>query len=59
MAHARKHLECAAQEPLCAWIEQGRLDYRPFVSVEFPVAEIGQAIDLLATREASKIFLRY
>ena len=52
-------LECAAQEPLCAWIEQGRLDYRPFLSAEFPVAEIGQAIDLLATREASKILLRY
>ena len=52
-------LECAAQEPLCDWIEQGRLDYRPFLSAEFPVADIGRAIDLLATREASKIFLRY
>ena len=52
-------LECAAQEPLCDWIEQGSLDYRPFLSAEIPVADIGQAIDLLATREASKIVLRY
>ena len=51
--------ECAAQEPLCAWIEQQRLDYREFLSAEFPVAAIDRAIALLASHEASKIFLRY
>ena len=29
------------------------------VPPQIPVADIGQAIDLLATREASKIVLRY
>ena len=52
-------LECAAQEPLCTWVEQGRLDHRPFLSAEFPVTAIDQAIEFLASREASKIFLRY
>ena len=51
--------ESAAQEPLCAWIEQQRLDYREFLSAEFPVAAIDRAIQLLASHEASKIFLRY
>ena len=39
-------LECAAQEPLCTWVEQGRLDHRPFLSAEFPVTAIDQAIEL-------------
>ena len=56
---ADRALECPAQESLCAWIEQGLLVYRPFLSAEFPVTAVDQAIDLLATREASKIFLRY
>jgi threonine dehydrogenase-like Zn-dependent dehydrogenase len=51
--------EAAAQEPLCAWIEAGRLSYRDFISVEYPAAEIEQAFAYSKTGEPIKTLLRF
>ena len=51
--------EAAAQEPLCAWIESGKLSYREFISAEYPVAEIEQAFAYSKTGEPIKTLLRF
>lgn len=51
--------EAAAQEPLCAWIESGKLSYREFISVEYPVADIEQAFAYSKTGEPIKTLLRF
>ena len=51
--------ESAAQEPLCRWITEDKLDYRDFLTAEFPVNDFTKAIELLDSRQATKIFLRY
>ena len=51
--------EAAAQETLCQWINEGKLDYREFISAEFPVAEVTKAIDMINARTAIKVVLRF
>jgi threonine dehydrogenase-like Zn-dependent dehydrogenase len=51
--------EAAAQEPLCAWIEAGKLSYRDFISVEYPVSQIEQAFAYSKTGEPVKTLLRF
>jgi threonine dehydrogenase-like Zn-dependent dehydrogenase len=51
--------EAHAQEPLCDWITQGVLDPAEFISAEFPVAQIEQAIQLSDTGRTLKILLRF
>ncbi|MES0361124.1 MAG: zinc-binding dehydrogenase [Anaerolineales bacterium] len=51
--------EAAAQEPLCEWIEAGKLSHREFISVEFPINQINQAIELSKTGQTIKTLLRF
>ncbi|HVO18698.1 MAG TPA: zinc-binding dehydrogenase [Anaeromyxobacter sp.] len=51
--------ERAAQGPLCDMIRQGRLSARPFVTHEFPVERIGDALKAVASGEALKCLLRF
>ena len=51
--------ESAAQEPLCEWIRQGRLNHNEFLSVEFPIAQINEAFTLSRTGTTLKTLLRY
>ena len=51
--------EAAAQEPLCEWIELGKLSHREFISVEYPITQINQAIELSKTGQTIKTLLRF
>jgi threonine dehydrogenase-like Zn-dependent dehydrogenase len=51
--------ERAAQGPLCELIRQGRLSARPFVTHEFPVERIGEALQAVAGGEVLKCLLRF
>ncbi len=51
--------EREAQQPLCAFIRQGRLSARDFVTHEFPVERIEEALQVIAAGDALKCLLRY
>ncbi len=51
--------ERMAQEPLIEWILAGKLSYKEFVSVEFPIAEIAKAFENSKTGVPIKTLLRY
>jgi threonine dehydrogenase-like Zn-dependent dehydrogenase len=51
--------EYAAQEPLIAWIEAGKLSYREFLSAEFPISQIAEAYRWANETKAIKTMLRY
>jgi threonine dehydrogenase-like Zn-dependent dehydrogenase len=51
--------ERAAQEPLIEWVKAGKLSYKEFVSVEFPIKEISTAFENSKTRYPIKTLLRY
>ena len=51
--------EAAAQEPLCEWIESGLLSYREFISVEYPITQVKQAIEQSRTGETIQTLLRF
>jgi threonine dehydrogenase-like Zn-dependent dehydrogenase len=51
--------EAGAQEPLCDWIAQGALDAADFISAEFPVAQIEEAIRWSDTGRTLKTLLRF
>ena len=51
--------ERAAMEPLCAWVRQGKLRAADFITHEFPVERIADAIEAVRTGEALKVLLRY
>ncbi|GAK59171.1 sorbitol dehydrogenase [Candidatus Vecturithrix granuli] len=51
--------EAAAQEPLCEWIRQGKLNTQNFISAEFPIQKIHEAIETAMTGLAIKTLLRY
>lgn len=51
--------EAAAQEPLCQWIEEGKLSYKEFVSAEYPVDKISEAYEYSKTRVPIKTLLRF
>ena len=51
--------EAAAQEQLCVWIEQGQLSYKEFISVEFPINQINQALEESKTGIPIKTLLRF
>jgi threonine dehydrogenase-like Zn-dependent dehydrogenase len=51
--------EARAQEPLCDWIRQGALDPAEFISAEFPVAQIEQALQLSDSGRTLKTLLRF
>lgn len=51
--------ERAAQEPLCRWIREGRISTDDFVTHEFPVEQIGDALDAVASGQVIKAILRF
>jgi threonine dehydrogenase-like Zn-dependent dehydrogenase len=51
--------EVAAQEPLCQWIEAGKLSYREFVTAEYPIQEISLAFERSKTGQPIKTLLRF
>ncbi len=51
--------EAAAQEPLCEWIEAGKLSHKEFISVEYPISQINQAIEGSKTGKTIKTLLRF
>ncbi|MCL4247736.1 MAG: zinc-binding dehydrogenase [Anaerolineae bacterium] len=51
--------ERAAQEPLIEWIRAGKLSYKEFISVEFPITEIGQAFENSKTGQPIKTLFRF
>ncbi len=51
--------ERAAQEPLCQWIRDGKLAAGEFVTHEFPVRQIGEAIEAVRSGQVIKSILRY
>jgi NADPH:quinone reductase-like Zn-dependent oxidoreductase len=51
--------EAAAQEPLCDWLNTQQLDYREFITAEFPIADMAAALEHAASGQALKILLQY
>lgn len=54
-----RSLERAALEPLCEWIRQGKLRADEFVTHEFPVEQIKDAIEEVRRGNVIKALLRY
>ena len=51
--------EAAAHDPLCRLIKEGKLDYHDFVSIEYPIERISNAIDYAGEGTGIKTLLRY
>jgi len=51
--------EHAAQRPLSQWIRQGLLKAEEFITHEFPVTRIVEALDAVRSGEVIKALLRY
>ena len=51
--------ERAAMEPLCEWIRQGKLTAAEFVTHEFPVEQINDALAAVKSGQVLKCLLRY
>jgi threonine dehydrogenase-like Zn-dependent dehydrogenase len=51
--------ERAAMEPLCDWVRQGKLRAGDFITHEFRVERIAEAIEAVRGGEALKVLLRY
>ena len=51
--------ERAAQQPLCEWIRQGKLKAEEFISHEFEVEQINEALAAVKTGRVIKALLRY
>ena len=51
--------ERAAMQPLCEWVRQGKLPAAEFITHEFPVERIAEAVEAVLGGEALKVVLRY
>jgi threonine dehydrogenase-like Zn-dependent dehydrogenase len=51
--------ERVAMEPLCDWVRQGKLRAADFITHEFRVERIAEAIEAVRGGEALKVLLRY
>jgi threonine dehydrogenase-like Zn-dependent dehydrogenase len=51
--------EAEAQEPLCAWIREGALGYRDFLSGEFGIDQVGEAFNAADSAAQVKTLLRW
>jgi threonine dehydrogenase-like Zn-dependent dehydrogenase len=51
--------ERAAMDPLCEWIRQGKLDWREFVTHEFPLERFHEGLDAVKSGKALKVLFRY
>jgi len=51
--------ESAAQKPLCEWVLQGKVDPAEFISGEFPILKINDAVELASSGQALKVLLMF
>ena len=51
--------EREAQAPLCRWIREGKLSAREYVTHEFPVERVAEALEAVRGGEVVKCLLRY
>ena len=51
--------EAAAQEPICRWIKDGKLKFEDFITAEFKITQIQDAIDCVKYGNALKVALRF
>jgi len=51
--------ERAAQDPLCEWIRQGKLTAAEYVTHDFPLDQVNDAMDAVKRGEVIKVVLRY
>jgi threonine dehydrogenase-like Zn-dependent dehydrogenase len=54
-----RHREHAAQAPLCEWIREGKLTADEFITHEFPLEQINDALDAVKRGEVIKALMRY
>jgi len=54
-----RHRERAAMEPLCEWIRDGKIGAAEFVTHEFPVERVNDALEEISRGEVLKALLRY
>ncbi len=54
-----RHRERAAQEPLCAWIREGKLKTEEFITHEFAIEDINEALAAVKGGTVLKALLRY
>lgn len=54
-----REYEAAAQEPICRWIKDGKLRYQDFITAEYKIAQIQDAIDCVKSGQALKVALRF
>jgi threonine dehydrogenase-like Zn-dependent dehydrogenase len=54
-----RRYEAAAQEPLCEWLRQGKLDHREFLSAEFPVEKVQDALESSRAGQTIKTLIRF
>ena len=51
--------ESAAHEPLCEWIRKGDLSHTEFITDEFPISRIQDALETVRGGRALKVLLRF
>ena len=51
--------ERAAMEPLCEWIRQGKINSAEFLTHEFPIEQINEALTAVDGGKVIKALLRY
>jgi threonine dehydrogenase-like Zn-dependent dehydrogenase len=51
--------EAAAQEPLCEWIASGDLKSSEFISHEFTISDVREALSIAHSGKALKVLLRF
>jgi threonine dehydrogenase-like Zn-dependent dehydrogenase len=54
-----RHRERTAMEPLCEWIREGKVTAAEFVTHEFPVEQINDALAAVQSGQVLKALLRY
>lgn len=54
-----RYRERAAQGPLCDWIREGKLKIEDFMTHEFPLEQINEALDAVKSGKVIKALLRY
>lgn len=57
--HPNSRYEAAAQEPLCEWLRQGKLSHNEFLSAEYPIENIQQALEASRAGQTIKTLLRF
>jgi len=54
-----RHRERAAQQPLCDWLREGKLDPQEFITHEFQLDQINDALDAVKGGSVLKALIRY